>query len=388
MLQSFSITNYKSIVDLSLELGRFNVFIGENGCGKSNVLEAFGMAAAGATNRLSNEDLYNRGIRLARPSLIRNSFSSENISKRIEVQWKLSSADDIISLTFDTSKEYFSRYAVFQHAEETADALANIAVKHIEGSRMDQEVRRLIQEILKRNEGLLEANLQKEAISHFGIYNANTLALRGLQVESRREPLGLHGEGLDVAIARLSPLLREQLSEHARLVSWVDDIEIDEQGARKQQGSKPGRSMSELYFRDRFMAEDNCVFSAENANEGVLHVLFYLALFMSEETPKFFAIDNIETSLNPRLLRHMIKLLAQLSKEHDKQALITTHNPAALDGLNLNDDEQRLFEVYRSDEGHTRVRRIKTKPEQPGGEKLKLSEMWMRGLLGAIPQHF
>jgi predicted ATPase len=183
-------------------------------------------------------------------------------------------------------------------------------------------------------------------------------------------------------------LLREQLSEHARLVSWVDDIEIDEQGARKQQGYKPGRSMSELYFRDRFMAEDNCVFSAENANEGVLHVLFYLALFMSEETPKFFAIDNIETSLNPRLLRHMIKLLAQLSKEHDKQALITTHNPAALDGLNLNDDEQRLFEVYRSDEGHTRVRRIKTKPEQPGGEKLKLSEMWMRGLLGAIPQHF
>ncbi|WP_409994876.1 AAA family ATPase [Chitinophaga pinensis] len=39
MLDNIRIRNFKSIDDLSIDLGRFNVFIGENGCGKSNIGE-------------------------------------------------------------------------------------------------------------------------------------------------------------------------------------------------------------------------------------------------------------------------------------------------------------------------------------------------------------
>ena len=35
MLKSFEISNYKSLAHLKLELGRINVFIGENGAGKT-----------------------------------------------------------------------------------------------------------------------------------------------------------------------------------------------------------------------------------------------------------------------------------------------------------------------------------------------------------------
>jgi predicted ATPase len=34
MVEKIQIINYKSIVDLTLDLGRFNVIIGTNGCGK------------------------------------------------------------------------------------------------------------------------------------------------------------------------------------------------------------------------------------------------------------------------------------------------------------------------------------------------------------------
>lgn len=81
-----------------------------------------------------------------------------------------------------------------------------------------------------------------------------------------------------------------------------------------------------------------------------------------------------------------MKELAKLAKERDKQALITTNNPAVLDGLNLRDDDQRLFVVYRDDDGHTRTRRIQVKPDV--GDRLKLSELWMRGHLGGLPQGF
>mgnify|MGYP000734181300 CR=1 FL=1 len=80
--------------------------------------------------------------------------------------------------------------------------------------------------------------------------------------------------------------------------------------------------------------------------------------------------------------------LVKLSKETDRQVLITTHSPAALDGLNLHDDEQRLFKVYRNKKGHTKVKRIQLKPNQQlNGQGYKLSELWMRNYIGAIPQN-
>jgi len=135
------------------------------------------------------------------------------------------------------------------------------------------------------------------------------------------------------------------------------------------------------------MSKQNNTLSAENSNEGVLHVLFYLALFISSKTPRFFGIDNIETALNPRLCQVLTTELVKLSKETKKQVLITTHNPAVLDGLNLLDDDQRLFEVYRDTLGHTRTRRKKFKADL-SDKKYKLSDMWLRGLLGAVPENF
>ncbi len=81
--------------------------------------------------------------------------------------------------------------------------------------------------------------------------------------------------------------------------------------------------------------------------------------------------------------------LGLIAKANKKQALFVTNSPAVLDGLNLHDDDERLFEVYRDDDGHTRAKRIKLKPHVTvGGERLKLSELWMRGHLGAIPSNF
>lgn len=82
------------------------------------------------------------------------------------------------------------------------------------------------------------------------------------------------------------------------------------------------------------------------------------------------------------LLRHLVKSLAGLAKKHGRQALITTHNPAALDGLNLHDDEQRLFVISRNHARHTQAKRVRVKPETEG-PKLKLSELWMRGSAGS-----
>lgn len=368
MLRSLSIKNYKSILDLQLELGRINVFIGENGCGKSNILEAVAMFAAAVTGKLELDELYGRGIRVARPAITVSSFVGEREAEAIKLS----------GVSLDGGDSYRCWYAL--EPIDPEDIF----------STWDPDLRSwTINDRQTGEMGLEVGNAFRGMLNDFLIFNLTTKALRGIFAESKKVPLGINGENLDVLIASFKPRDRKKLFEYAQLVSWVAGVLLDPTDKYKLQGHKLGRSTSTLYFKDRFMRQRNNIFSAENANEGILHVLFYGALFISERTPRLFGIDNIETSLNPHLCRSLMKELVKLAAENDKQALITTHNPAILDGLNLHDDEQRLFVVYRGDKGDTKAKRIQLKQKvEVDGQPLKLSELWMRGHLGGLPTNF
>ena len=75
MLEKITIKNFKSIYNDTIDLGRVNVFIGENGCGKSNILEAVAFAGALKNNKtVDSEILFSKGVRIAKPDLMRSSF--------------------------------------------------------------------------------------------------------------------------------------------------------------------------------------------------------------------------------------------------------------------------------------------------------------------------
>ena len=69
MITKISIENYKSITKLDFSPGRFNILIGENGGGKSNLLEAISFGVAASLDKLDNEFLGLRGIRVTEPHL-------------------------------------------------------------------------------------------------------------------------------------------------------------------------------------------------------------------------------------------------------------------------------------------------------------------------------
>lgn len=393
LLRRIRIKNYKSIPEDEIELGRFNVFIGENGCGKSNILEALAVVSASKSNDLSFDGLYSRGVRIARPDLMLSSFLGKEQSSSIEIY-----------VSFDNNgnnEEYKSKI----EPENPREIYTKWVDKNLRNNLVISEfVHTELEKILSKNPelslkdaiskfqlntGELEvenAEDLKTILSEYLIYDLNTKSLRGITpVDSRKTPLGLNGEGLDLLIGNFNAYEREVLNKCDKLFKWLESIITDKEDKNKLQGLKPGRSSSTLYFTDRYMQKKNNTLSAENSNEGVLHVLFYLALFISNKTPQLFAIDNIETALNPKLCQKLITELSGLAKTRGKQVLITTHNPAVLDGLNLLDDEQRLFEVYRNSEGNTKTRRIKFKADLDD-KKFKLSEMWMKGSLGAIPE--
>ena len=139
-----------------------------------------------------------------------------------------------------------------------------------------------------------------------------------------------------------------------------------------------------LKIKDKYLNQNLQYFDQRSTNEGFLFLLFYSTLFISKTTPKFFAIDNIDASFNPKLCMQLIKNLTGLTQKYKKQAIVTTHNPAILDGLDLKDDNQRLFVVRRNDKGHSIAKRIEYKSER----KMKLSELWTNGFIGGLPENF
>jgi len=110
-----------------------------------------------------------------------------------------------------------------------------------------------------------------------------------------------------------------------------------------------------------------------------------VTLAMHPDAPRFFAIDNFDQAMHPRLARDAAGLFCEavLNNSRRPAAFFTTHNPLVLDGLNLSDDRIRLFALDRNSEGHTGIWKVLLSPEllAEGAKGIPLSRLWVMGRL-------
>ncbi|MDM8550731.1 ATP-binding protein [Desulfobacterales bacterium HSG2] len=393
MIREIQIENYKSVQKLKLNIGRITVLIGENGSGKSNILEAIALSSAAAGNKLDNEFLASRGIRVTEPHLMRAAFDKENITKRIIIFFK-GDNEAFFNFLLENDNTPYSKWVNISTAPITFNKKLDDIGKRV----TELEIRlRELDDIVNKPK---EYQIEKEKISQkfekvkelekndpwikvlfgllkeFIIFSPENLTLHKFEELGQIQPLGIYGEGLFKLLKVLS--LDEnkekfnEIKEKIRLTGWFRDFQIPQnlfEGERQ------------IRIKDRYL-DENLTFDQKSSNEGFMFLLFYFALFISDDTPRFFAIDNIDASLNPKLCRQLIKELVKLAEKYDRQVIFTTHNPAVLDGLNLDDDEQRLFVVSRNKLGYTETKRI-LKPKPLDGQKpVKMSEAFLRGYIG------
>ncbi|MDY6783680.1 MAG: AAA family ATPase [Cyanobacteriota bacterium] len=406
MIREVSIENYKSIEKLKLSLGRINIFIGENGCGKTNILEAIALAAAAASNKLDNEFLVSRGIRVTEPRLMRSAFDSENSLQEIKIQVnRVQQIEERFKCVINNDNDPYSNWTyrnAFSLHEESTELLRwsiesdflnvtkNISEKELlwGSSNVFQAEQNYLYKIGRYFDDVgTDFRLNKKGFDfkHYLIFSPHYSSLRLFEKEGQIQPLGINGEGLFKLLQVTARSKSNELSElhkikkKMKLIDWFEDFDIPQDLYATEK---------RLKIKDRYLNEELAYFDQRSSNEGFLFLLFYFALFVSEKTPNFFAVDNIDASLNPRLGRRLIQELVELAEEYEKQAILTTHNPAILDGLNLEDDEQRLFVIYRNKLGHTKARRIFNPEPLEGQKSVKLSEAFLRGYIGGLPKNF
>ncbi len=383
MIKEISIKNYKSVVDQTIALCPFNVMIGANGCGKSNILEAIAVAGLSASNKL-DEDLFAlRGIRVTAPQWMKSAFSDNKGA--------------LIELKVNTDKKQASKFKIYYNTEvkpsRWIDIVEEETLQYLQSLENEKpqtadELLRIIKSARTKDTNVsFSINGPKLHISHkqvnglksFVIYSPEESALRSFEPSSTGQ-LGRNGQGLFPFLKQLSKReggdsVLAEIKQNLEVIDWFDDLDF------------PQDSLSQDYsvrLHDRYLDESLEYFDQRSANEAFLYLLFYFTLLISDDTPSFFAIDNIESSLNPKLCSILVAKLIELAKIHKKQVIITTHSPYVLDALDLNNESQSLLVVRRNIDGHTVVNKVTYNKDVT----MPLSEAWMKGYIGGLPNNF
>src|ERR1017187_428897 len=270
MITKITVTSFKSIENAEIELGNLNVFVGANGSGKSNLLEAIGVLSAAADGKVNDQRLSERGVRLGDPKLYKSAFppggrqvpdiafSGSSQEAHYDVSLNNPVARTRPSWRFETellergSKELVRRDSSLRNSPNTEIGLA--AIKAVE---------------LKEDDPAL-ALIRR--LQNFVIYSPSTPVLRGGGKEDPpRQPLGLSGGRLPDAVHELIDASREGkfakrvCDEALQLIPWA-----------KTFGSVS--SPRKIMFFDKYMKRFGNLISGDNASEGAMYVLFMAVL--------------------------------------------------------------------------------------------------------------
>lgn len=411
-----------------LELGRINLFIGGNGAGKSNILEAIGLLSAALDRGVGDSDLRRKGVRLTPPELMKSAFKKHELPKTLQLSAELE--DDVeyrMNLTGsenDPLLAFFSENCTYRatrifgrsphgatvHGRSVHDSL--IKYRSIwDQVRMAYRFPTPVKNALHR-------------LSQYAIYSPQTSFLRGMQsgaVDS--PPIGLHGEGLPEAVrgileqirdmerrqrlatdpdgARRSYQLKDRAISLSFLPQWAHEVKVGPIESYLTSRELLNQEDDMVYFLDEFMHRRRRELSVYDSSEGTLFLLFVAILLSHDDSPKVFAVDNVDSALNPRMTRSLLETTIEATKMSSseqlecgpRQVFLTSHNPTSLDAFDLFDDDERVFVVARNQDGHTTVTRLKPRDgvsrqdwyQAKNGRNL--SQLWLDGeIQGALGQ--
>ena len=415
MLDRLKIGNFKSIAGAELEFGRVNLFIGVNGSGKSNLLEAIGVFSACLGRGIDASILSSKGVRLSAPDIFKSSFKNRRVPNAIhlggsvagiEYGARLRSKANSSQLEIASESLVENGHRIFSRGPRGTHigrSLGQVDVPEARSILVEPDPHRSLWDTHGSQLAVSPSNRESlRTVSEYVIYAPQTAVMRGIAADSRGvEPLGLTG-------GRLPRAFREVLMQRVGNYSkGIDDIlkVIWSPGWAKQVRIGPpdldvipdmlSASSEVVYIVDRFMASKRNTLSPYDASEGTLFLLFVATILAHAESPSIFALDNVDGTLNPAMVRSLVEHIVavvrgQLGDEEDasvrpRQVFLTSHNPTALDAIDLFESDQRLFVVSRNARGHTVFDRV-----QPASKMTKeawieaqrgrnLSQLWLDG---------
>ena len=394
MLETLTVRTFKSLEDVAVDLGLVNVFIGSNGSGKSNLLEALGVLSAAADGKVDDMALLAHGVRPGLPAQYKSAFPAKP-GKRIppHLHFGAGSARALYEVTLHNPLDEPAPAWRFKTELLQEEGVSLVARNPLQRSRTNPERGLAALKAVETDTGYALDLVR--LLQGYVIYSPATAVLRGVTPETQpRQPVGLSGGNLPRAILDLGKQRkRDKRSRRIYrdvlgLIDWARKFGSTS-ADRMPLSPSAAASKTVIRFHDRFMRKDRNILSGYDASEGALYALFLAVISGHDASPRLCAVDNADHGLNPRLARSLMECLCEwyLDADTPRQILLTTHNPLVLDGLMLQDDRVRLFTVSRTGSGRTFIRRVNLDDSlrERAEQGWSLSRLWVMGHLGGVP---
>jgi predicted ATPase len=344
MITTLSVSNYRSILDLTIPLGRLNVITGPNGSGKSNLYRALRLLAESAqggvvnalagegglestfwagpeaiSRRMSNGDAPIQGVRRQAAVRLRLGFSGEDFGYAISLGLP-SPAETSFSLDPEIKRECIWAGPYYRLASLLVDR--NGPVIRVRGGRSWEVVTQRISCFESMFSWVGDPNatpevfLMRETIRGWRFYDhfrTDADAPARLPQLGTRTPV-IHHDGRDLAAALQT--IRE-IGDGKALHRAVDD-------------AFPGTRLNIAVQRDgRFSLElhqDGLLrpLTGSELSDGTLRFLLWVAALLTPRPPSLMVLNEPETSLHPDLLPALARLIARASR--DTQLWVVTHS--------------------------------------------------------------
>lgn len=365
-----------------VELGSLNVFIGPNGCGKSNLIEAINfMRAAPKEFR----EVTRKGGGVAEwlwkgtpkgPATIELIVSNPKGLKPLLHLVTFHSVNQTFTLDDERVQEserrrsnekdvyFFYRYQHGQPVVNTAGSGGrSLARDTIEADRSILAQRRDPESYPEL--AWLAQNYEKIRIYREWAFGRNAVFREPQTADMRNDVLAEDFSNLGIFLNRLKSTSASAgkaiMSGLKELYDGIADYNVLVQGGTVQV----------------FFTEGDYSVPATRLSDGTLRYLCLLAILCDPEPPPVICIEEPELGLHPDILPKVAGLLRAASER--TQVIVTTHSDILVDAMS---DTPEVVVVCSKTDGQTKMERLKPDDLREWMTKYRLGELWTRGQIG------
>ncbi|WP_421871424.1 AAA family ATPase [Pararhizobium sp.] len=334
-IRSMFAANYRSLKSIRMDMAGVNLFIGENGVGKSNLYRALQLIQAAVRGRLAHEIAREGGMASALWSGKRRSGDPVRIKLEVEL------LDEVQALSF--------LYRVEAGLRPPKAAAGFAFEPQVKEEELKADAGRPVTVMKRAGPGIFVRNAagRMEEYPEQALTSETAIALLGdaghyPEIGTFRRAIDgwrfFHGFRTDrdsplrsPCLAVTAPMLDEDGSNLAAVFATLfhtrqDTVDLDRAiadafgGARLIVPQPQEFAEFSLVFPDFPLRQ----FSPRELSDGQMRFLALAGALLSYRKPRFIALNEPETSLHPDMLPALADMIAQASS--DSQIWIVTHS--------------------------------------------------------------
>lgn len=340
-LKSVRVRNFKAVVDSgTVKLGPLTAFIGNNGAGKSSLIEALETYQAIVRDGLDTAMQRWLGIEHVRH---KGQDSTEQVEKPLkQIAW---------DLTLGVSTRRVQRLMMTVSSDRAANQMfiAGESLTPSEGYQVrrkpdiEAEEHELERSILTTSEDVSASRAAREVLSwQFLTMSPERMGSPVAQKRSKgRVRLANDGSNIADFLRDLRTIDVQAFNGIVETMSYVLPYSKDIQPTLSSEIER------KAYLE---LSEDTYKVPGWLLSTGTLRMLALLALLRHPNPPPLIVVEEIENGLDPRSIHLIVEEIRNAVLAGTTQVIITTHSPYLLDLLKL----EHLVVVERNAEGHPR----------------------------------